>query len=162
MNKKMLFIGLGMTICIDVKATVYKCVDEQGTIHYQSIACSKDEQENIMDKVKVDSEVVLYKTEIQRQSASQAASDKANQQVCQSFQAKYKQIKQQVKQRCVRNRELFCDLSADDIAEIFHKRDLEQYNQVASGATAKTSAGHFNKPPLLQIKDKLESLGCEQ
>jgi hypothetical protein len=153
---------------MNTKAMVYKCVDPQGTIHYQSFECEIDDQEKVMEKIPVGGDVVLYKTEhnkaqqhqlddalkLENQQFKDMTDSEINQ--CLSYLKKYDQIVELIKARCVRNREDNCDLPAEQIEKLRHQKELSRSNpdQVQS------SHEKSYTPPILQMKEKLNTMNC--
>ena len=162
------FVIVLLLFSLNIEATVYRCIDEKGTIHYQSFACDNNENEKIMEKVQVGGDVVLYKTENKNTQNNQNDTSQffennqfkhmsqSEQNRCLSYLKKYDQIIELIKQRCVRNREDNCDLPAEQIEKERYQKDLSiTYDDKLEDAQRKSY-----KPPILQMKEKLIAMNC--
>lgn len=155
-------------------ATIYKCVDEAGTIHYQKTECEADHASDVM-KVRETPEVVVIEEnsrgDDRRQSqlkeweamknkpAVRSMSDaqiKASQKVCQQLWQAYRQEQKAVKDRCVKDKDIYCDQSADAIEATNLERDIKNtYTFVRRDKNPQ-----LYMPKLFQLKQALRETGC--
>ena len=167
-------------------ATVYKCVDAAGTIHYQSKKCSLDSEEEILnvDDVPevVNTEYDTYGSQSQienyfsdprknhnlsRADINKMIEKKRNTQ-CKTYARSYAKLKKQVKRRCYQSKDSYCHLSEDLIEEKNYQRDLRKYSVYAPSKDVdevvinydNAGIGKITKPPLLQLRDKMKQLRC--
>lgn len=151
----------------NINAKVYKCIDDNGTIHYQPYECNGNDNEKIMDKVKLDNESqfqtertnsnnILINDNQHHYNEQLNGMTQQDKNKCLSYLKKYDQIKELIKARCVRNREDNCDLPAEQIENKRYQNELSILkNKQINHDHLKTY-----QPPIVQMKNKLTNMNC--
>ncbi|TDR23633.1 uncharacterized protein DUF4124 [Marinicella litoralis] len=157
-------------LCLaDAMATVYKCVDENQTIHYQNTQCDAHLDATVMNVTDVP-EIVDYSARQNNQSNQHASSYKhrVNQsseqndpmvwrkQLCNRLWSQYKKAQKEVVRKCKKARDIYCDQDADQIEQTNLNRDIRK--------TARSYPSRGNPqlylPQLFQLKNELKNNGC--
>lgn len=154
---------------VQVQATVYKCIDENQTIHYQKTSCQENAKETVMD-VSETPEIVDYteqkkrssvdlNTHYQKQSKNKSVSNdamKLHKRQCARLRNDYKKAQQEVVRKCKQARDIYCNQDADKIEQTNLNRDIR-----------KTARSYSNKgrpqlylPKLFRLKQQLKQNGC--
>jgi len=140
-----LYLGIFILIALPSQAKIYKCVDINGKTNFKDSPCPKGHSKtftltkpNVMDK---NEHVDNYKINTNTGKSSNKKKEKIapftrqNTLMCESARKSYEQQVVQIKARCKKGRETFCDLPAEDIQKRWDNNYLK-----------KESGGSFGQP----------------
>ena len=149
-------------------ATIYKCVDDLGTMHYQKRACDADAISSIMD---VDEEPEMVAVEptadISKQyhrnptansqtRSPQTENNRLKKEQCNRLRKSYKQEQARIIQACKQARERYCDQSAEKIETLNLKRDIDNNSYYYP----ERGRPQLYLPLLFKLKKQLQANGC--
>lgn len=164
-------------------ATVFKCTGEDGVIKYQARDCEANDDEKVMNNVSDNPEVVFYgdsdtqtKTHSLKSQNSTKLSkselikmkQKAHRAQCAPYLKQFSYMKRQVKERCKKDKDIYCDLPGDQIEEKNYERDLKfSYRDTPEQSIGgvriynnRAMSGKIRKPPLIKLKELLIKNKC--
>lgn len=164
-------------------ATVFKCIGDDGVIKYQSKNCEDSDKKQVMERVSDVPEVMIYDNpepsnnkyslnnqkspKFSKREIEKVKRDSHNAQ-CAPYLQQYSKMKRQVKERCKRAKDIYCDLPGDQIEEKNYERDLkfsyrdtpEQRIDGVRIINRRAMKGKLRKPPLLKLKEFLIKNNC--
>lgn len=126
---------------VNTHATVFKCVDENQTIHYQTIECKEQQKSSVMNVSeeaeqinytvqKKSIEVVRKRTENSQSKSKTDSKEKFDyqKQQCRFLKSDYRKRLETEFQKCKKYRDIFCD----KIEKINHtlkyiKKEIKKY-----------------------------------
>ncbi len=169
-NYEKWFVTCGLLAVFSAHAVVYKCVDENQSIHYQKKACKEQQESSVMNvneeetesidySVQQKAQVVKYPKVDNKQSIIKQTTDdyrQAHQRQCRKLRSEYKNEQKSVVQKCKNDRDIYCNQTAAKIERIKLNRDISETYRNYNGK------GHPRPypPKLFQIKNQLKINGC--
>ncbi len=163
------FMTCGLLAVFNVHAVVYKCVDENQSIHYQKKACKEQQESSVMNvneeaelidySVQQNAQAVKYPKVDNKQSNIKQSTDdyrQAHQRQCRKLRSEYKNEQKAVVQKCKKDRDIYCNQSADKIERINLNRDISKTYRNYNGK----GRPRLYNPKLFQIKNQLKINGC--
>ena len=156
--------------CINqVTATVYRCIDDEGTIHYQSRECAEDTSESVLNVSDEPEEVVAPPKKetivepvkrVKPMSAEQQAQNRQKLEAlkaqCKSLNKSLRAEERRIVAQCKKDRDIYCDEGAEAIEQKNLKRDIKNtYSYVPQDGKPQ-----LYLPKLFRIKKEMQELGC--
>ncbi len=161
-------IGM-LFLSFSVSCEIYKCVDDQGTIHYQDEKCEANDESSVME-LKKGPKIEDYSSTSQNNrsrnynsyynDSKQLKKNKKQQKqlaedlekwnkVCRKLKKEFKSEERRVIRRCIQDKEKYCYKSAEGIEASNLARDRRHFND-----------SNLHLPKLFKIKKLLRELEC--
>ena len=153
-----------------VKAAVYRCIDDEGTIHYQSRECAEDTSESVLNVSDEPEEVIAQPKKetivepverVKPMSAEQQAQNKqkleALKAYCESLDQSLRTEKKRIVTQCKKDRDIYCDEGAEAIEMKNLVRDIKN----TYGYVPRKGKPQLYLPKLFSIKREMKKIGCK-